>query len=339
MKYFSFLLIAVLLFSFACLKDEPVIPTETDENWIVKFDRYDKENRFLGTATAYYCATNAQFAVAEANCMSGDIIYLVNDDTLFAADSLGDGKAWDDIDIIGVDSLRSKLDPAFPANEFDINNSDLTNVHIWGGNIWLSDVCNLNDIKVGASGCVIYGYSINYPCTSIVLNSDALRLQVSNSNIIDVYNSDFFNASETCDYNIEVGPDYVNVHTWIYDDTTYSYDDQNVTATGAWWDKENNLVTFTACSSEYGSEAVLYYNLDGGCGASFSTTNAADDNGYDDCSTGTYHWAQVSVTGSTQRVYYKWKSTLCDSVVWTSCAMKGKPRTSDSGIPPDPFQE
>lgn len=341
MKYFSILLISILLFSFAC----------TNEPERVTFDAYDTDSRYLGegeqifpglmrvpTGTHWYCASDSAFDYAMANINPGDAVYLTEGDTVYSLES---PYYFNQIMIGGLlyeePTLTTNGNALYVYNSaIELLDLDCLVLYVSGNTLIECNISNGTFIhSAGAGTFVMYN-------SDIVGWTGARNINLgvdSHGARVEFDGASWYDADCICDITMLDGQDWeLEIESWVYDDTLYSYEDHSVSATGAWWDKDNNLVTFTACSSEYGSEAVLYYNLDGGCGASFSTTNAADDNGYDDCSTGTYHWAQVSVTGSTQRVYYKWESTLCDSVVWTSCAMKGKPRTSDSGIPPNPFQ-
>jgi len=311
----------------------------------VSFSAYDADSRPLGegeqifpglikapngAATTWYCGTDGAFDYAVFNYDAGDVIYLTDDEEDY---TLASGTTLDSLTINGTDTGRSVVDAG---SWVKFQEATVTHVKIDNGILYTKDDVSLTDIW----------------CDCLVVWSGGGHTVVSNSEVgcaaasatfgeyIDFYATDFYDATDYCDYKDEVAGNGITIHSWVYDDTVRSYDDHDITPIGVWWDTENNLVTFSARSEQYGTSGMLVYKIGGGCSGGFTGAGTVDVNGFPGGTTGTYHWVQISVSENDQRIYYKWKSYLCGTATdLTACTMKGKPRTSDGDIPPNPMQQ
>jgi hypothetical protein len=225
------LLSIMVLAVFSCAQDQPAGP----EDSVVTFDRYDAESNFEGTATAWYCSTNAQFAFAKDNYSVGDIIYLANDDTLFCV--MGDTHIYG-ASIVGLDENRSKIKTNRMESGLSIVQAGgypsivLSNIEIIARYLSLSicsDTCFVNNITVYNQfyGEDNYVGGSEYSSGTIIL-TDCYDIFLNFAGYpygpVDVWGIQWDNANDVCDVAIYTDPETVNIHTWIYDDKTYSYD-------------------------------------------------------------------------------------------------------------------
>jgi hypothetical protein len=202
----------------------------------VTFERYDEDSRPLGTATAYYCTTSAQFDYAYENAGSGDYIYLTNDDTVFTACVTSN---FCYASIVGTDVGRSTVwvlnatcTGTWSSVTFPVA-AEAENIKTYGGTTQLGfrrgdcEVTNCGTASASPLQVSANNDSSQYVHVD-VHDCDELTLSAWNDSCsVTAWANEWYGADEACDGLTPEGyPEYwpnVQINTWIYDGKEYSY--------------------------------------------------------------------------------------------------------------------
>lgn len=305
--------------------DEPD-PTATNQ---VTFDRYDVDSRPLGTATAWYCATDSALDYATSNMTSGDIVYLTDDAVSYTTAH----QAWTDVSLICTDNDRATVtwsagtNPQFRAANSDLSVTKLTLVVPDFYDIYLSGDEDITIINCEADRASVSALWIPLSGSSIIaamIDCDDVRIDFGSANsTIDFRSSTWSGATDACDVNINAdcgGCDESQVHilTWNYNSSRYSYEafttptvTESEIVKRCPGGEQDLYVRFNVPGSHQNdNENIIDVDVEYGPTASYGSTVGAC---YSSSEAGWQAMFDVDSYGVNSYVYWRANVTLCDT--------------------------
>lgn len=325
-RFLAFLFVAALIAPlcwYGC-SDEPNGP-ET-----YTFDRYDKNSRFLGTATAYYCSTSSQFQTAMEDHGAGDVIHLTNADTLFTSSGNSDTRRLHGTLSGLAEGGPSKVQFLYSGSQQPI--------------ILDEDVYGISDIEFNDDYAIATG-AYGDPVDAIIVDCSSaggvgMRFISYNDPFFNVFNSEvwevtdydggaryqfancvFTTATEACDGPAVIGTPSVAISTWEYDGDDFAY-----SAIGTPIEIPSDSVSYDFPGS--GKDLFVRFHVPGwnwrsnediiDIDVEYGKTTSYGSTYENSCYNAGQWVAKLNVRGySNQRCHWRVVVTLCDST-WTS---------------------